>query len=100
MFAAVTRDRIHGAVLSPDALVLRFQGESDERLLLVNLGVDFTRGSVPEPLLAPPAGHQWRVFWSSEDVRYGGEGTAMVENDEGVRLPGRSSVVLAPEALA
>jgi maltooligosyltrehalose trehalohydrolase len=100
VFSATPRERIAGAVLSADALVLRFEGAAGARLLLVNLGLDLTRGSMPEPLLAPPAGQRWRVLWSSEDVRYGGEGTGPIENDEGLRLPGRAAVVLAPQSLA
>jgi maltooligosyltrehalose trehalohydrolase len=100
VLAATPRERIDGAVLSPEALVLRFQDDAGERLLIVNLGVDLSRGSLPEPLLAPPIAHRWRVLWSSEDVRYGGEGTAPVENDDGLRVPGRAAVLLSPETLA
>ena len=69
----------------------------DDRLLIVNLGRDLGFASVPEPLLAPPAGQRWRTSWSSEEPRYGGGGTAPVETDEGLRLPGHAAIVLAPE---
>jgi len=99
VFATTPRNRVEGAVLSPEALVLRFRGETDERLLIVNLGIDLFRGSLPEPLMAPPQGHRWRVLWSSDDAQYGGEGTAPIEMDEGLRLPGRAAAVLTPEVL-
>jgi maltooligosyltrehalose trehalohydrolase len=38
-------------------------------------------------------------LWSSEDPRYGGDGVAPVETDEGFRFPGRAAVVLAPQEL-
>ena len=49
-------NRIDGAVLSPDALVIRFLGENpgDDRLLVVNLSRDIHLVPAPEPLLAPP----------------------------------------------
>ena len=33
---------------------------------------------LPEPLLAPPANSRWTLQWSSDAVRYGGEGTPPV----------------------
>ncbi len=96
-FAAADRGAIHGAVIDHNALVLRFVCPSGDRLVIVNLGRDLTLGSVPEPLLAPPFGQRWRTIWSSEDLRYGGQGTGPVEGDEGFKLPGRAAVVLAPE---
>jgi maltooligosyltrehalose trehalohydrolase len=91
-------DRVHGAVLAPDAFVLRFFGDDGDRLLLVNLGADLELVPAPEPLLAPPAGGRWRPIWSSEDPRYGGSGVAPIEDEErGFRLPARSAAVLAPD---
>jgi maltooligosyltrehalose trehalohydrolase len=47
---------VDGALLGPEALVLRSFGETPaDDLLLVNLGLD-QGDSRPEPLLAPPAG--------------------------------------------
>src|SRR5262249_4743855 len=59
---------LDGAVLGPEAFLLRFfddEGGAD-RLLLVNLGCDLTMNPVPEPLLAPPAEMLWRILWSSD----------------------------------
>jgi maltooligosyltrehalose trehalohydrolase len=99
-FRAQDRDRVHGAVLGPEAFLLRFAGaDGDDRLLLVNLGRDLHLGLLPEPLLAPPAGCRWRVHWSSEDVRYGGAGVPPVDRDAGGwHVPGHAAVVLAPLA--
>jgi maltooligosyltrehalose trehalohydrolase len=67
---------VDGAVLGPEAFVLRFFGTSGhDRLLLVNLGADLSLVPNPEPLLAPPAQGRWVERWSSEDPRYGGSGT-------------------------
>jgi CheY-like chemotaxis protein len=44
-----------GAVLGPEALVLRFFGvPGNDRLLIVHLGRDLYLAPAPEPLLAPP----------------------------------------------
>jgi maltooligosyltrehalose trehalohydrolase len=90
---------IDGAVIGPQAFVLRYFGEADgaDRLLVVNFGRDVHLEAAPEPLLAPPRGHLWTVIWSSEDPRYDGGGTYELETpDEGWRVPGESATALAP----
>jgi len=77
-----------GAVLDPNAFVLRFFGqEAGDRLLLVNLGRDLHLDPAPEPLLAPPEGCMWELLWSTEAPCYGGCGTPPVESDENWRIP-------------
>jgi maltooligosyltrehalose trehalohydrolase len=91
---------LDGAVLSREALVLRFfgeGGEEEDRLLVINLGTQLRLVPAPEPLLAPPAGARWEVLWSSEDPRYGGQGAADPESEEeGWCLPGQAAIVLRP----
>src|SRR5207253_758689 len=89
---------VDGAVLSDAAFVLRWlTDEGHDRLLVVNLGRDLHLSPAPEPLLAPPDGMRWETLWSSEDVDYGGCGTAPLETtDEGWRIPGEAAVVLKP----
>src|SRR5256885_1697506 len=73
VFAAQGAHGVDGAVLGDDAFVVRFFGErDDDRLMLVNLGVDLVLDILPEPLLAPPADTRWTLLWSSEHPRYGG----------------------------
>jgi maltooligosyltrehalose trehalohydrolase len=99
------RGDIDGAVLGPQAFFLRYFGTNDDdRLLLVNLGVDLHLNVVPFPLLAPPADNTWNLLWSSEEPKYGGSGTPPPESHgepwrtpgESWRIPGRSAVVLKP----
>jgi maltooligosyltrehalose trehalohydrolase len=88
---------VDGAVLGPQAFVLRFFAEDGEdRLLLVNLDRDVHLDPAPEPLLAPPAVKTWQLLWSSEDVRYGGAGTPPLDTDDNWRIPGEAAVVLIP----
>ena len=96
------RGDIDGAVLTSHALVLRFFGaDGDDRLLIVNFGVDFDLDVAPEPLLAPPLGQRWSVLWSSEHPKYGGSGTPAPETEqEGWFLPGRAAIVLRPLPVA
>jgi maltooligosyltrehalose trehalohydrolase len=85
---------VDGAVLAPEAFLLRFFGEeAGDRLLLVNLGGDVDLSPAPEPLLAPPTGRAWTLLWSSELPRYGGQGTPAVRLDDVIHLPGYCAVV-------
>ncbi len=90
-----TQGPVDGAVLTPDCFLVRFFGDRDDRLLLVNLGRDRHLSPAPEPLLAPPDGKRWSIAWSSEDPRYGGTGTPPLETEEeGWRIPGHATVLL------
>jgi maltooligosyltrehalose trehalohydrolase len=87
---------IDGAVLGPEALVLRFFGvgvDPDDRLLCLNLGRDLALETVAEPLLAPPEGTRWSLLWSSEAIRYDGAGTPELDPTEGWVLPGHAALV-------
>ena len=89
---------VDGAVLGPEAFVLRFfGGPHGDRLLLVNLGLDLKLESVAEPLLAPLPNATWNLHWSSEAPEYGGNGTPTIV-DGGWRIPGETALVLMPAA--
>jgi maltooligosyltrehalose trehalohydrolase len=97
VFRGQRRGRLDGAVLGPEAFVLRwFGGEHGDRLLLVNFGRDLDLDPAPEPLLAPPEGKVWEMLWSSEDPRYGGQGTPPPDTEENWRALGNAAVVLHP----
>ena len=98
-FAQPEAGQCDGAVLAPEAFVLRYFAAQpqDERLVCVNLGPDLDAASFPEPLVAPPDGFRWRVRWSSESPDYGGAGTPDVVGKHGWRLPAHSTVVLEPK---
>jgi maltooligosyltrehalose trehalohydrolase len=91
---------VDGAVLSGDALLLRFFGEqrTEDRLLLVNFGVDLHLDPAPEPLLAPPENMEWDVLWSSEAPQYGGSGVPPVDTVQNWMIPGHAAVLLKPAA--
>jgi maltooligosyltrehalose trehalohydrolase len=92
VIAAQRRDRVDGAVLNADALLIRFFGEAgDDRLLLLNWGQDLAYSPAPEPLLAPVPGGYWRLVWSSDHPRYGGPGMINPYSEHGWRLPGDSA---------
>jgi maltooligosyltrehalose trehalohydrolase len=101
VFRAQKRRGVDGAVLGTEAFVLRFiAGDGNDRLLLVNLGRDVNLNPAPEPLLAPPENRSWKILWSSEDVRYGGCGTAPLDTEDNWQIPGHAAVVLDPGPLA
>ncbi len=97
-FAQTLPPALDGAVLGQEAFVLRFFAAAGDRLLVVNLGRDLALSRMPEPLLAPPENCRWDVLWSSDDVRYGGAGTARWPAEGGWTLPGHAALVLAPVA--
>jgi maltooligosyltrehalose trehalohydrolase len=88
---------VEGAVLGPEAFLLRYLDKEDgrDRLLLVNFGADLTLEPAPEPLLAPPEGCEWSVLWSSESPDYDGGGTVAPENEGKWRLYGHAALLLA-----
>jgi len=95
VFSAQPAHGLDGAVLGPEAFVLRFFGnDGDDRLLFVNYGADIHRGSFAEPLLAPPQERQWRQLWSSEEKKYGGNGVAPFEDKRGWHITGHCAFVL------
>jgi maltooligosyltrehalose trehalohydrolase len=91
---------IDAAALSDHALVVRYfglrQDGSEDRLLVVNLGVDVEPSSISEPLVAPPHGTVWLTHWSTDDPRYGGEGVRDTTPDRALFLPGDAAVFLVP----
>ncbi len=97
-FRAQKQRGLDGAVLGSSAFVLRFFVDGGmDRLLVLNLGRDLHLDPAPEPLLAPPAGAEWSMAWSSEEVRYGGCGIPPMDAEENWRIPGESATVLIPK---
>ena len=97
---------VDGAVIGVDTFVIRFFGENDDdRLLVMNFGVDLNLATVPEPLLAPPIGTRWKPLMSTEEPRFGGHGTFPLEGEgerwrlqgEIWRVPGRCGTIMRPE---
>ena len=91
------RRTIDGAVLGTEAFLLRYFGfRGDDRLLLFNFGRQLRLEPMPEPLIAPPEGATWRTAWSSEEIRYGGEGVPPLVIDDVWYLPARTAILLNP----
>lgn len=100
LFSQCESTGIDGAVLAANAFALRFfsRNGTEDRLLLVNLGVDLSLSPIPEPLLAPPVDADWKILWSSEHPRYGGHGIVPQKNDHTWIMPGHAAVVLCPHS--
>ena len=95
--AAAASERVDGAVIAPQAFVIRYgRGSTEDRLLIVNLGPDLHLTPIPEPLLAPPDEHEWELLWSSEAVPYGGLGRAPLAMGPEWQVPGEAAVLLRP----
>jgi maltooligosyltrehalose trehalohydrolase len=96
VFALQDSGRMHGAVLGAEAFLLRFLGETEDRLLVINLGPSLPLLPMAEPLLAPPRNARWKLTWHSESPRYGGNGMTELEGEHSWRLPAHALAVLAP----
>jgi maltooligosyltrehalose trehalohydrolase len=90
--------RVDGAVIAPEAFVLRYFGETGDRLLVVNLGSDLDLTPSSEPLLAPPRGARWSSLWSSESIRYGGQGTPPLDATSKWHIVAEAAILLGPAA--
>lgn len=92
---------VDGAVLGPEAFVIRYFGEKegDDRLLIANLGRDLDLRPSPEPLLAPPEGKNWTLFWTSEDPRYGGWSTPPWPTEGNWHIQGEVALILKPKKM-
>ncbi len=98
VFRAQGAGGFDGAVLGPKIFALRFFGTDSDRLLLINLDVQFVLDPAPEPLLAAPENTDWKVLWSSEHPDYGGHGTPTAEIKENWLIPGYMALVLGSES--
>lgn len=86
--------KIDGAVVSPDAFLIRyFSKEHGDRLLIINLGPDLFFTPSPEPLLVPEEGKEFELLWSSESLCYAGDGTPP-SNIPFWKILGHSAIVL------
>ena len=80
-------------MLADDAFVLRFFGkDGNDRLLLVNLGVDALCRPHPSRCFASPFRIKLELLWSSEDPRYGGYGAVPIGDEMRWFLPEKSRV--------
>jgi maltooligosyltrehalose trehalohydrolase len=96
VFSQPDAGAVDGAVLGPEAFVIRFfHKAAADRLLLINLGSDLQLAPLSEPLLAAPNAHDWGLVWSSESPRYGGNGTPDSGRESGWLIPGHGALVLA-----
>lgn len=100
VFSAQARNRLDGAVLGPDAHVLRYyEAAGRDRLVVVNLGADLHMVPSPEPLLAPDPIGEWKLIWSSNHPRYGGPGTVNPLTEKGWHIPAESTTVFCIEPM-
>jgi maltooligosyltrehalose trehalohydrolase len=97
LFSRQTR-QLDGAALSGECFMIRLFSDDFEgdRLLVVNLGSQLYFNPSPEPLLGPPADSEWEILWSTEDPKYGGNGTAPLDSDLNWIIPAHAAIVLAP----
>jgi maltooligosyltrehalose trehalohydrolase len=92
--------RLSGATHGDRTLLLRFDGTTEalDRLLVVNLDPDLDIGALAEPLVAPPAGHEWYAACCSEEARYGGSGVAASTPPARLMATGHAATIFMPRA--
>jgi maltooligosyltrehalose trehalohydrolase len=88
-----------GAVLTARAFLFRFfSAEHGDRLLLINFGSLTRVDPAPEPLLAPPEDCDWKLRWCSEELEYGGCGTAPINwKEDNWLLPAKAALLFTAE---
>ncbi len=99
VFSQLNACKIDGIPLTVDFFLIRYFSRYGERLILINLGVDFTIFPASEPLLAPPTEHEWKSMWSSELPKYGGFGYQKIPDKGNWKITGHSATVLYPEKI-
>lgn len=95
--------RFDAAILSPDLFLLRFFDKNEfeqkeNRLLILNFGSDYDFDPLFEPLIAPLENTEWTMLWSSEFVKYGGNGIAPLEFSK-LKIRGHSAIFLSSTAV-
>ena len=91
IFSREDKATIEGAVLGPEAFVLRwFDDADDDRLAIFNLARKLNRIRWPNHLEPPSPDRKWNLSRSSEDARYGGNGHAAIQFDRLARAGARS----------
>lgn len=93
VFSKMHKGTIDGAVINKDAFLIRYFGEKEDRLLIVNFGVDFIYSPAPEPLIAPCRDSTWELLLSSESTEYRGEGTPTLTDKQPLKIIGHSAMV-------
>ena len=91
--------QVDGSVMTRSMFLLRYFADEpdDQRLLIVNLGSDAALTTNADPLLAPPAGRQWTLEWSSEDFGYGGSGVRPVDMHSRMTISANCALFFRPE---
>lgn len=94
VFKKIQNIKIDGAILGNDSFLIRYFGEKEgDRLIIVNFGSDFIFNPSPEPLLVPGIDLEFKVLFSTESQKYGGEGTPPI-NIPYWKILGHSAIVL------
>ncbi len=100
IFKQCQKLKVDGAVFGPDLFLIRyFAPETDDRLIIINFGLDYALDPAPEPLVAYPNNRPWEVLWSSEEIEYGGGGTINLRINHW-KIAGHSAMVLKIKALS
>lgn len=93
VFKMVSTLRFDGAILGPDSFLIRYFGNDEDRLMIINFGPDHHFNPAPEPLLVAGVDQDWEMLWSSESIIYGGQGTPPI-NTPYWKILGHSAIVL------
>jgi len=97
VFSHLSETHIDGSVLTDDFFIIRYFSKYGERLLIINLGVDFFINPPSDPLLAPPENSEWKLKWTSEKPQYGGFGDRKIPENGNWTITGHSTSILFAE---
>lgn len=78
VFKKMGEVKIDGAVLGSESFLIRYFGNQEDRLLIINFGPDTDFNPASEPLLVAGLKKKWKLIWSSQSAVYGGKGTPLL----------------------
>jgi maltooligosyltrehalose trehalohydrolase len=81
------------SVINDHAWLLRWFSPAGDRLLVVNLGTEFSFAPAPDPQLAPPYRHRWELRFASENPQFGGMGAVSALIDGEWHFPAESALL-------
>lgn len=93
VFSLAHQTPFDGAIINENAFLLRYFGEAEDRLLIINFGPDFIYNPAPQPLLVPGKNLKWELLFSTDSYQYGGVGVPPFQIPHW-KIPGHSTIVL------
>ena len=91
------RVQVESSAPTECVLLLRYIGEHEDRLLVVNFADEYPC-AMNDPLYAPRPATAWKQIWTSEQLQYGGIAVTPIPDAQPWVMPATSATLLATVA--